>query len=478
MAKVVRLLKSKNIIVYLLSFSASLVGIGLNFFLARVLGSENYGRIQFLVALATTCSQILIFGLNFFLIREARNKKHNGEVVNKCFSLFLTIVLFFVPIVYYVLNNHINETQNNLLMIISVIAVSILMGFSALVSSYYQGNGKYHFSLIIDSLLPKLIMLLTAIAFLSLGKMSQFQDKYLLIYIIVYGAITIPFVFKLIKRFNLSFEFSEIKSICFFFGVTITYSLGNNLTKVLQGTLFHNDVALGIVSVSISIVSLVTVFTSVLDNLVKPIFAKKSRENDKDGLLDSYRFVTRTNMYVALPLYLFFIIHPSRFLGIFGSTYLEYPMILSFIAMANAVNNITGPNGTMLAMTGKEKFELFNGFIYFGVYFVAIFAFSFASIYGLSIALLVSQVVVNIAKYSETWYFFKKNPLNKKTLLSIAIVFAFDFAAIWALKYIPLGLIYWLLIGGAVGVGIVLMNTFVVSLYGRNDFKTLLKLKL
>lgn len=478
MAKKIKLLKSKNILVYFLSFSASLVGIGLNFFLARVLGSENYGKIQFLVALATTCSQLLLFGLNFFLIREAKNNKHNGEIINKCFSLFLTIVLFFIPIIFYVLNNHIDETTGNLLLVLSVLVVSVLMGFSSLVSSYFQGNGKYHVSLIIDSLLPKFIMLSIAIVFLLLGKMSQYQDYYLLLYIIVYGAITLPFVFKLFKRINLSFDFPEVKSICFFFGVTVTYSLGNNLTKVLQGTLFHNDVALGIVSVSISIVSLVTVFTSVLDNLVKPIFAKKSRENDKEGLLESYRFVTRTNMYVALPLYLFFIIHPSRFLGIFGDSYLEYPMILSFIAMANAVNNITGPNGTMLAMTGKEKFELFNGLIYFGIYIISIFAFSFASVYGLSIALLIAQIFVNVAKYLETAYFFRKNPLNKKTLLSIAIVFVFDFAIIWVLKYITLDLLYWLLIGGAAGIGIVLINTFVISLYGKRDFKTLIKLKL
>ena len=103
--KLLRLFKSKNILIYFLSFAASAVGIGLNFFLARALEAEYYGRIQYLVALATTCSQVLIFGINMFLIREAKNAEHKGEIINKCFSLYLMIVVFFVPIIYFVLNN-------------------------------------------------------------------------------------------------------------------------------------------------------------------------------------------------------------------------------------------------------------------------------------------------------------------------------------------------------------------------------------
>lgn len=473
-----RIKKLKNIYIYLLSFGASAVGILLNFFLARVLQAEQYGQIQYLVALATTCSQILIFGLNMFLIREAKNEKQKGEAVNKCFSVYLGIVLFFAPILFYVLNNHIPKTANNTAATLMVFVVAILMGLNMLVSAYYQGSGKYHISIIFENLLPKLFLLLTAIIFMVIGKLTNFQENYLLFYIIFYSLVAIPFTLKLFRKINFNIGKSEFASMFFFFGVTVTYSLGNNLTKVLQGGLYENDVALGIISVSISIISLVKVFTSVLDNLVKPIFAKKKRENDIEGLFDTYRFETRVNSYVAIPLYLFFIIHPTMFLALFGQSYVVYPYILTIIATANAVNDLTGSNGTLLAMTGKEKWELFNGLLYFGVYFLSIFIFSFDKIYGLSYALLVSQVVVNIAKYTEVWLIYKTPPLNKKTILSILIILVANFAIIFVMRFININVWVWLAIGIVVGVILVFGNFFVISLYRKKDFKQLLNVRL
>lgn len=470
--------KTKNIFIYLLSFLASIIGIFLNFFLARVLEAEYYGRIQYLVALATTCSQILIFGLNMFLIRETMNPEQKGETINKCFSLYIVIVLFFVPIMFYVLNQHVPSVSNDSFAVASVLICAVLMGFNSLISAHFQGKGKYHITIIFENLLPKLFLLLTAIAFLIIGKMTLFQDKYLIFYIFFYACAAIPFTIILFRKVNFNFKSSEVKSIFFFFGVTITYSLGNNLTKVLQGGLYHNNVALGIISISISIISLIKVFTAVLDNLIKPIFAKQKRENDIDGLFETYRFETRTNAYIAVPLYLFFIFNPSRFLGLFGSSFIVYPHILSIIAIANAVNDLTGSNGTMLAMTGKERWELFNGFIYFGAYFGSVFLFSSEPIYGLSFALLISQVVVNIAKYSEVWLIYKRNPLNKKTLLSILILLVSNGVVIFACHYMKFDILIWLILSVLIGMALVLLNVFVFSLYRKVDFKKLINLRL
>lgn len=473
-----KITKGKNIFIYLLSFLASAVGIFLNFFLARVLEAEYYGRIQYLVALATTCSQFLIFGLNSFLIREAKNEKQKDGVVSKCFSLYLGIIIFFAPIVFYILHNYVTTTANNLFATITVLVVSVLIGFNSLISAYYQGSGKYHLSIIFETLLPKLALLIMAIIFMVIGKLMDFQENYLLFYIIFYSLVAIPFAIILFRKIDFKFTGDEIKSIVFFFGVTVTYSLGNNLTKVLQGGLYRNDVALGIISVSLSIISLVHVFTSVLDNMIKPIFSKKKREGDIEGLLDTYRFDSRANSYFAIPLYLFFIVHPSRFLIIFGESYLAYPYILSILAGANAINDITGPNGTLLAMTGKEKWELFNGFIYFASYFATIFIFSRDGIYGLSFALLVSQCVVNIAKYLEVWKIYKKPPHDLKTILTLIIVMVCNFGVIFVLKFLSINNWVWLGVGIIVGIGLVLLNFFILSLYRKKDFKQLINLRL
>ena len=60
---------------------------------------------------------------------------------------------------------------------------------------------------------------------------------------------------------------------------------------------FKNNVAIGIISISISIVSLVRIFTAALDNIVKPIFAKLQREQNTKELIQVYHFDTRMNSY-------------------------------------------------------------------------------------------------------------------------------------------------------------------------------------
>ena len=467
----------KNIWIYILSFSASAFGIALNFFLARVLEADLFGKLQYLIALCTTCSQLLIFGINSFLIREAKNEKRNKSLVSDCYTLFFVIVLFVAPIMFYFLYNHVAYTSFNFVLTILVIAVSFLMGLSALISAYYQGSDKYHISVILENLIPKFILFALSVLFFAIGKIFEFQKNYLLIYLIIYLAIAIPLFIKTFRGFSFKLKLVDIKSICFFFGVTATYSLGNNLTKVLQGGLYKNTVALGIISISLSIVSLVTIFTNVLSNIIKPIYAKKSREKDADGLLNDYRFNTRLNSYICIPLYLFFILHARNFLYIFGESYTVFPVILILIALTNMINDLTGPNGTMLSMIGKEKWELFNGLLYFAVYFACVFIFSFDEITGLCFALLIGQIAVNVAKFLEISVIFKKFPLDLKTIFTELLIIGVNFGVIFVLRFIS-SFALWLVLGILVGIVLVFVNCFILSFYRKSDFKTLLSLKL
>ena len=470
-----KIFKSKSLLTYILSISASAIGISLNFVLARFLGASQYGNIQYYIGLATTFSSFLIIGLNTFIIREAKNPKFNGQIMSKCFSLYLSILTFAVPILVFILKTMGIGNQSTL-KIGSIIAVSFLIGADLLIASYFQGIGKYYLSIIFETLLPKLLLLITSSVLIFVGLESAVIDYYLLFYIIIYGAIFIPIFIKLFKGFDLKIEGKDFTSILFFFGVTITYSIGTNLTKVFQVALYNNTVALAIISVSISIVSLARVFTSVIDNIIQPKFAQSKRDNDYDSTLDLYRLDIRINAYFAIPLYLFFALCSSKFLVIFGNSYLEYPLILTIISATYGFTCIFGPNGTMLAMIGKEKIEFINGFIYFGVYLMSVFIFSFSPVYGLSLSLLTSILAVNIVKFFEIWFIFKKNPLDFKTAISILLIAVINAVPIYFINRIE-NFYLWLLVGIISGILLVAVNSLVISFYRIKDVKRLISLK-
>ncbi len=476
--KVKKGIKSKiNIITLILSIVASVIGIGLNFFLARTLEAELFGKVQYLIALVNTCAQFMLFGINSFLIRELRNENRGEDTINKAFSLYFIIVILMLPFMFlgiYFLGNY---TYKNALLTLIVIVTAIIFGMDVLVAAYYQGNGKYYLSIIIENLIPRLLLLIFAIVFVVLNILDGFEIYYLIAYLVVYALISIPLTIKTFKKIDTKIHKADFISILFLFGVTVTYSLGNNLTKVLQGSLYKNDVAIGVISISISIVSLVRIFTAALGNIVKPIFAKFQRQNETEKVIEVYRFNTRMNSYLVIPLYLFFIIHSFKFLQIFGSSYTVYPKILLLISVANMISDFFGPNGILLVMTGNEKWELVNGIIYFSSYFLAIFIFSFDKIYGLCWGLLIAQIAVNIAKYIEVYVIFKISPLDIKTFITEILIIVVNLAIIFPLRLID-NIWIWFIVSLAVGCALVLLNCFVLSLYRKKDFKTFLELRL
>lgn len=468
--------KFATIFVYFLSILASVFGILLNFVLARVLEANLYGEIQYYIALCTTISQFMIFGLTWFVIREAKNSNQYGQIINKALTFYCAVVSFIVPIAFYYLYNYASYRANELVFSIVILLIAFFMGINSLISSYFQGIGKYQNTILFENLLPKAIMLILTIIFLLIGKIYDFGSKYLFYYLIIYGTLAIVFIALFFRKINLHFSFSEIISISYFFGVTITYSITNEITKVLQGGLFDNAVALATISVSLSIINLISIFTNVLNNLTKPIFAKYYRLNDNKNILNTYRFNTRINSYFAIPMYIFFITNSTKFLTFFGESYLVYPIILSILALKDAVSTLTGPNGTMLSMTGHEKVELLNGGTNILIYVIFALVFSYDKIYGLSLSLLISSVVINVLKYIEVWVIFKKAPLDFKTIMTIILIILIDFACIFFLQYIS-NFIVWLIVGMVVGICLIVLN-FIISLYRKTDFKELLRLKL
>jgi O-antigen/teichoic acid export membrane protein len=463
----------KNVLPYLLSSFGFLLGIVLNFILARVLGAEQYGEIQYSLSIAMTFSSIIIFGLTWYVIREAKNDKHQGQLMNKAFSLMFTITIFVLPILYHIITNYLGYGVTSLT--VSILITAVVMSINSLGSSYFQGMGKYSITLIIDNIVPKLFILIVTIIFMALSQMDLFQKLYINFYLLIYGVVAIIILKLTYKKINLKFSKNELISISFFFGVTITYSLTTNLMKVFQGSLYDDKVALAIISISLILVGFINIFTNVIMNIAKPLFARLRRENNENELINAYRFITRVTCYISVPFYIFLLTQGQNFLYIFGKSYLQYPTIIILLSAKAFVADISGPNGTMLSMIGKEKWELFNGIVNLISFVLFAYIFSNDIIYGLCYALLFSTLLVNILKYIETWILFKQNPLDIKTITTLIIVFCVDFCAIFFLRNID-NWILWLIVGIVVGI-ITIGTNFLITLY-RDDFRNLIHLKL
>ena len=475
-SKVFSLKKKRRItklLPFIFSFLSSAIGIILNFILARAFGSDNYGEIQYLVSLATTASSFMTFGLSWIVVRDAKNENRSSQIINSVFTIFFFLAIFEAPIVFFILYNFTKITHDNYLFSLLVVIVAVIIGTNTLGASYFQGRGKYHISILVSNFFPKLCMLIMTIFFLVIGKIMNFQENYLIFYLIFYGISSLIILKKLFKKTEIKITKSEGLSIFFFFGVTMTYSLSGELTKIFQTTFFNNPASTGIISLSITLIAFVGIITNVITDMTKPYFAKLKRENDYEGILNTYRLNTRLTSYICIPFYIFMITQGSKFLSFFGPSYTIYPYLIIMLAFRSLVADITGPSGTMLSMIGKEKIELINGFINIGTFVLFAFIFSNDEVYGLCFALLLSTIVVNITKYIEVWVLFRKTPLDIKTLITLLVIAVIDFFAIFFLKFIG-NMWIWLIVAISVGLLTIGVN-FLVSLY-RKDLRAFFKI--
>ncbi len=463
-----------TLITYIFTIVASVLGIALNFVMARIMQAEKYGYIQYSISLYTTISSLIIFGFSNYIIKEASNPQKQGSLMNKCYTIYFFICFFSMPIAYYILENFVLKNEANGTPTLLILFIAVFVGLDILYASLMQGRGKYFLTVFFETLIPKAAMLCFVIILLINGSANHIHEWYLWVCLLVYGLIGCTTLFRTFKKIDFSIEKKDLLSITFFFGVTITYSLTGNLTKVLHGFFFNDLSVLGVISVSTSIVTLVNVFTSVLTSLTKPFFAKVSRNNDTGELMGLYRFVTRCNSYIAIPFYLFFITQGEKFLYIFGESYLTYPFIIIILSIAYMFDCLTGPNGTMLSMTGKEKFELVNGVIHLASFVAYCFIFSFNKIYGFSIAFLLSEITVNLVKYIEVSIIYKTNPVNLKSALSILLCFLIDAIFIIPCKFIE-NIFVWLGVGIVCGLISIILN-FIITPYRKHDFPLLTRI--
>jgi O-antigen/teichoic acid export membrane protein len=130
----------------------------------------------------------------------------------------------------------------------------------------------------------------------------------------------------------------------------------------------------------------------------------------------------------SLNFLLFVLIYNQEILTIFGQEYIVGGIVLIILTFGQFINASVGPTGTILIMSGKQNYEVFNSIaicimnIILNIILIPRFG-----IEGAAVATASSIVIINIFKILEVFVLYKFHPY-KKSFLKL-IVFSL-FAAI------------------------------------------------
>lgn len=206
------------------------------------------------------------------------------------------------------------------------------------------------------------------------------------------------------------------------------------MAKIIGSEYYDSFSGVGAYSLSTQIVTLATLFSGVITSMSKPVFASLS--NDKGKLILYFQKITRIYSYIVIPFCIGFIVQSKTLLSLFGDSYTPFYLILILLSAGTLFSNVTGPNGSMLAMSNHEKLEVINGVLNLAFFLICAFSFVFLESTGLALASLVSIVIVNVIKLVEIRIVFKMNPYPWKLILHLAIIIGVSVIAFFLIDLI------------------------------------------
>lgn len=411
----------------ILSAASAMISLMTTYFIAKPLGPDLYGKIQFYVGVIQTTSLICSFGSNYFLTKNIQFHSSKKAFFTKTLVVIFFWFLFVSPIFFNVANTLLTTFNQNHLTILIVLLCSLCTSIMSCVGGYYLGTYKPANSTLFENFLPKTALFIISILIIYVFGMGvSFADIYIYIYLGIYGFGSIVFLIVLLRKTKISFTKSEVVSLLSFFALTTTYSLNSSLSKIIAAEYYNSFSGVGAYSLSVQIISVSKLFSGVIINMSKPHFTKYKGNNFL--LFEYFRKITRISAYVVIPFCFGFITQAKFILSIFGEDYSVFSFMLVLLSIDTLITELTGPNGNLLAMTNHEKIELFNGFLNIGIFLFFAYLFKEIGILGLPIAILTSTTITNIFKIIEIYVLFKTNPYNIKMLVHYLIMSLISFS--------------------------------------------------
>lgn len=463
-----------------LSALGAILSFATTFLLTHFLGSTEesrailYGKIQYYLGIITILTMVLKFGFVSFTVKNTQLSSDKKTVFSNVFFAFDLFSIIVFPLFFIISFFFLKKLESNIFLIIVLFFASFFFSLSSLISSFLLGKKRYKSSVFVETIIPKTIQLIIFGIFIILKQYSLLVDLYVLIFALVYFFICLPFIFSFLKRTKIHFTKHEIVSLIIFFLISFEGNAGNSLIKVMQGELYNTtdatiqtqyDVMLGCLSLSIQIVSMGTIFVGVIANIAKPHFAFLAKNNQNE-LIDFFKKTIRLSGYISIPFMIAFMTESKQVMSFFGVS--SYPVFLIILAVYGLILAIGGPCGTLLEMSGMEKYELFSGTGNIVAFILFSYLLKNVTIYSLPIGLVIGTAVGKIMNIIFISIKFKKNPIDFTGLFYLLILTIVSYIAFSKISLIS-NFYGWLIVNIVVGLALIAIG-FICSPYKEDKY--------
>ncbi|MCK4914524.1 MAG: polysaccharide biosynthesis C-terminal domain-containing protein, partial [Candidatus Eisenbacteria sp.] len=201
--------------------------------------------------------------------------------------------------------------------------------------------------------------------------------------------------------------------------------------------IFLASADVGVYNVAALMGTLVTFVLLSFNTIFSPVISDLYHRGRLDLLRPLFGSVTRWTIILSLPIYLWVVVAGETTLGVFGPEFVRGYGALLFLSTGMLVAISTGPVGVALAMTGYQKWNVYNAIalavISVGLNVVLVPKMGVA---GAGLAAGAAQALVKIARLVQVRFLLKITPYDRSTLKVAATVAITLVLAVLTHKYV------------------------------------------
>lgn len=403
------------------------------FFLARILGAEQYGLYNLAISAATVIGSFSSLGLDSAMIRyvaiQSRKKDDLGLwgtlQIGIFFTAFMGIIagigLYFLAEPLSVRVFH--EPQLSQVLRLFAIIVPFL-SLSNVLADAARGFKRMDYAALAENGVQFTVRMVL-IGILAFIKLDVFVAS------IVFGisdlASTLVLIYFLNKEFSFRRPFSQARyDFREIFTYAATFWVSGVLTKFRKNidTFFLGalstitNVGIFTVATRINLIGHVT-YVSLIAS-VKPILAELFDQKNLDQLGKLYTTSTRWTFMANVPIFLIMVLYPDTLMSIFGESFAGGSTALAFLAWGELVNAGTGICGSIIDMTGFNKMKLVNSVVWVSM-IIGLNAFLIPrwGVVGAAAAVFGGISIINILRVIEIWILMRLLPYDRTFLKPI-----------------------------------------------------------
>jgi len=405
------------LITFLIQIFSAVLGFGLQIIIARNISTELYGELGILINYGTTLSYFVLFGVNTYVLRKVstldveKDKKEISKLyldswIFLVFNCLLTFSGLFLVHVFFPFS----------IFEVNLFNALIFIGFTlSLASIFFIQNMDRALGYTIRSIAPVSIFK-SVLILLPLGVLLYWNvelNLFLLFSLYVISSIVLLgyYLFKQVPLLeynlgNLKAGYKHLfqKSKDYFVN-RVSHNFLKSLDLIFIDLLLTSFDA-GIFSAALRIRIIIMFGLNALNIVFSPDVARLYKNGEIEEL---NRILKKANIFIFgfgltfLVLILFF---SKPILSFFGSDYVSGSLVLVLICSANLVEASFGMTGSILNMTGRQKY--YNRVIFFLLFLYVISAPFFLGTWGLVGSAVLIIIITLVKNFLEWQYIYFK----------------------------------------------------------------------